>query len=569
MMKKKNWLAFSILSLSLLASCGSSNKVTIADKSVKAYMLNTQNSIQTTLHFVNGVDDVPYFDADTALKLYASIMSQFYSSTYSLSLTKESETYTLSRENGSSLALDFKSKQLVYHDFDGFFSAPYAETKEDVAGASGFNNAGEPSFLQRDPASSSYRGGESVITIPLGERGIPTYYQNDMGYLPVATFSDFFFSPYSLFFLYNGVDLYFANDFSNSALRASYYSVPTRSRSEELSQFTYSEFTLCLDTFFGLKKEKNITSFDSFLNNCDLKKDLLNTDPMVEDKALASLAWSYLGDGHTKYVANSPYAGNAITFNSYDYGSYEWADLCDRVSSIKKIRAATYPDGIPSYEVVGNTAFLSFDEFIYSPDDARYYSDGPTAKETDTTGLVAYAHKQILANPTIKNVVMDLSCNTGGMADAAIYTSAWFLGTSHINLLNTVSGSLAMNGYRADTNLDRKFDENDTLSGKKLFCLTSRSSFSCGNLVPCTFKGSGKVSLVGETSGGGSCVVTMLALADGTVFRISGSRHLQRVYNGTSYDIDQGATPDYPISDLNFLFENKRLNLVAYLNTLH
>ena len=37
---------------------------------------------------------------------------------------------------------------------------------------------------------------------------------------------------------------------------------------------------------------------------------------------------------------------------------------------------------------------------------------------------------------------------------------------------------------RCDANRDHEFDDNDTLGDRKLFCLVSPVSFSCGNFVP-------------------------------------------------------------------------------------
>lgn len=570
-MKKNIGLSFAFLSIALLASCGTnSNQVSIIDKEVKLYTVNVKNSTSFPLHFIGGANDIPFVDVKTAFAQYEEIMTSIMAGDYQGSLQNEGEAYSFVRDNGSSLSIDFKAKTLTYYHLEELYRNGSAETGNDILTCKTSNSAGEPSFFERVPSSSSFRAGQATITVDLGAKNIPLYYQNGVGYLPLATFSDFFFSPLGLFYVYNGANVFLMNeDFADADTQKEYYSTPQGERSSALADFTYHEFTAMLDTFYGLKKEKDITSFDDFFTNTGLKENLLSKDGLVADKALASLAWSYLGDGHTKYLRNSPYAGNAVTLTVADYGNEEYLDLFDRITSVKAKRATVYPNGVPAYEVVGNTAFLTFDNFISTTEDARYYGAGPQENETDTIGRIAYAQKQILANPLIKNVVMDLSCNTGGDANAAIYATAWFLGTTHISLTNTVSGSLAMNAYRADTNLDRKFDDEDTPAGKRLFCLTSRASFSCGNLVPCTFKGSGKVSLVGENSGGGSCVVTMMALADGTIYRISGCRHLQKIYNGTAYDIDRGAAPDYPIGDLNFLFENKRLNLVTYLNTLH
>ena len=97
-------------------------------------------------------------------------------------------------------------------------------------------------------------------------------------------------------------------------------------------------------------------------------------------------------------------------------------------------------------------------------------------------------------------------------------------------------------------NRDGVFDEKDTVADKNLFCLTSPVCFSCGNLVPCAFKESGKVTLLGRTTGGGSCGVLYSSSAWGTSFQISANTRLSFLKNGAFYDIDRGADPDYLIS---------------------
>ena len=53
-------------------------------------------------------------------------------------------------------------------------------------------------------------------------------------------------------------------------------------------------------------------------------------------------------------------------------------------------------------------------------------------------------------------------------------------------------------------------------------------SFSCGNLVPCMFKASGKVVLVGKQTGGGSCAVHPFTTVSGTFAQCSGYKHMPR-----------------------------------------
>ena len=141
-------------------------------------------------------------------------------------------------------------------------------------------------------------------------------------------------------------------------------------------------------------------------------------------------------------------------------------------------------------------------------------------------------------------MVIDLSCNTGGMEDAAAFVCAWFLGESNIYMQNSLTGAQAVNVYRCDVNLDRVFDEKDTVSDLRLYCLISPVSFSCGNLVPCMLKASGKVVLVGQQSGGGSCQVHPFTTASGTFAQCSGYMHISSMKNGSFYDADQGVEPD-------------------------
>ena len=111
-----------------------------------------------------------------------------------------------------------------------------------------------------------------------------------------------------------------------------------------------------------------------------------------------------------------------------------------------------------------------------------------------------------------------------------------------------------------------KFDISDTVMDKKLYCIISPSSFSCGNLVPAAFKSSGVVTLLGRTSGGGSCSVQPASTAWGTMFNYSSPRRLSFLKNGSFYDIDQGVEPDFVINDMSKIYD--RQALTDYINHL-
>jgi len=142
----------------------------------------------------------------------------------------------------------------------------------------------------------------------------------------------------------------------------------------------------------------------------------------------------------------------------------------------------------------------------------------------------------------------------------------WVFGEGQVSLANSFSGANSTSIYRVDTNLDREFDINDQVYDKNIYCLISPCSFSCGNMVPAAFKASGQVTLLGRTSGGGSCLVLNMATAWGTYFEISGPLRMSFRKNGVFYDIDRGVEPDFVINNVSNFYD--RQALTDYINTL-
>ncbi|MBQ7566108.1 MAG: hypothetical protein IJT18_03215 [Oscillospiraceae bacterium] len=156
-------------------------------------------------------------------------------------------------------------------------------------------------------------------------------------------------------------------------------------------------------------------------------------------------------------------------------------------------------------------------------------------------------------------------CN--GTWDAAVFSIGLFLGKSSVSVHNTLTGAQVTQNNLVDLNLDRVFDEKDSLLGYNLYCLISPVSFSCGNLVPNVFKSSHRVTLLGQTSGGGACSVLHLTTADGARFQMSSPLCLSFLKNGSFYDIDQGAAPDHVINDYAKFYD--RTALTDYIHSLY
>jgi C-terminal processing protease CtpA/Prc len=155
--------------------------------------------------------------------------------------------------------------------------------------------------------------------------------------------------------------------------------------------------------------------------------------------------------------------------------------------------------------------------------------------------------------------VLDLSCNGGGEACAGAFALCWFLGEAQVSAVDSLTGAESTVSFKADVNLDHQYDEKDSLSNLNLYCLISPQSFSCANLVTWAFKADGRVTLLGKTSGGGSCVVRQLTTAWGSSYQISCSQRMSFVKNGSYYDVDRGADPDFYIRDYDNYYDREAL----------
>ncbi len=238
---------------------------------------------------------------------------------------------------------------------------------------------------------------------------------------------------------------------------------------------------------------------------------------------------------------------------------YSLTDKNKARNALDAARKAAYPDGVPGYMEIGDTAFVTFDNFEFKRNPEEYYELEDPDNSQDTAELILYAHRQVTRpDSPIKNIVLDLSLNGGENSDAAIVVASWFTGEARIVLRDSNTEAETIMSYRTDLNLNgvatsnpeggaERYDPGDSVSGGKykLFCLTSPVSFSCGNLVPAIFEQAGNVTLIGQRTGGGSNAVLPATSASGTLFQFSGSLQFSTLRNGAFYNVDLGIDPMY------------------------
>ena len=556
----------------LKTAASKSGAHTIEKRTLGVYFGDMDASIDMDFYFMDGVDDMPWVELWDWVDFMVVLNNNYMDDKgYELSCELKGDEVIFERENGFHMTVDFEKNSVAFDDYDGFLHRSADSALIDLLSDTGFNDAGEAALFQRVSGVSFDRYGDELL-LDLAAYGIELITQGGNYYVPLQTLSDFLVSPVALSsLLYNTKAVFLADreslgnlDEGLTPLGEYYYSAEPRDRSAALAKYGYAELCLMLDNLYGLKEVHDIDNFSQLFWQVAFDDLLSGASAEEADLAMDIFIDFYLDDLHSHFSNWSWMTGAAGTEERYGMASQKISENID-IYGAARMRAlgSDWPD----YQEVGNTAYITFDSFE-SGFSGNYYAalEGENLPD-DTIGLIIYAHNQIYRDDSpIENVVIDLSNNIGGDIDAAIFLMSWCLGEAPFSVKNTCTGALSTSKYRADVNLDRRFNSGDVLDDKKLFCLISPVSFSCGNLVPAAFKSSQRVTLLGRPSGGGSCSVLPMSTAWGTVFEISGNYRMSFLKNGSFYDIDRGVDPDFTIYDINHFYDREALT--DYINNL-
>ena len=582
---------------------------------------------EVTLYFVEG-GDIPYVALSEYLELYCEACENRGKEGIeyeSYKMNGENEYYVYRTDNKSSMTVNTKDDTLFFDDFNLFTHKPGVKALVTVMDLSEPEEMDVTEYMQRLAAATTpeemqeiqeeykraTQGEESTlfktnqgvfnrsgdpVMLDLSEYLIEIVESDGECYIPLQTMSDLFMTELYMKYIFNGEKLIGAA--YGSDITGEKYEAGPSTMSLEYAAFNYNELRFLLDCYYGLADEHNIDSFGSLLSQYSgLYAGLSSRDPEEFDNALKKLLFTYFDDGHSGFAASS--WGSAedqrlVAFTNTSYYGPSSKDMMLSFNRFKQARNAAFPDGVPAYQEIGDTAFVTFDSFIESADDlSDYYSVQddtdysqymikaavPGSEDNnvlDTIRLVIYAHKMITREGSpIKNVVVDLSNNGGGNANAALFIISWMAGKADIAVEDAFTGAETLASFHADVNLDNIYSyqgledvTTDSLqqSGVNVYCLTSAASFSCGNLVPAACRMSHTVTLVGQQSGGGACCVLPCTTASGAEFQISGPKQLALVRNGSYYNIDQGIQPDIVLTKVESFYDREAL--VEYLNSL-
>lgn len=238
-------------------------------------------------------------------------------------------------------------------------------------------------------------------------------------------------------------------------------------------------------------------------------------------------------------------------------------DIVDATGELKDGKDLELIDG-------GKTLIIRFDSFDLDQTGAwnAYYASATPEPNPDSVNLpddtitlfykaCYYILHSKAGYENVKTILIDDSCNGGGAKFALQYILYLITGRGDVYYDDVHTGGKFHEITKTDLNLDGKIGADDEIFRAKLFgtrslackglnvaILTSFDSFSCGNALPFFARERG-VKIIGERSGGGSCVVGAGITADGFPYKYS--RNTRLCAQDFSKSVEGGADLDKPL----------------------
>jgi len=597
---KRRLYSLTMLAAVLLAACtdhdnpvspdGQSNQPQTATDPGPAY---TEKSVtvcrdgksdgQVTLRFYSDMPSVAYIEAADFHRLISNGAV--------MTVKNQGGQYLLTTTGGTA-TVDVKTDRLTSTTYDDLISLA-SLTDPGLPANAPFDGQKYLKFAS-STLTSTFKP-TVPVTLTFANYGIDLHDDGATVYFPFATLADMYTDVFLHSAAYTGKQVVVSNnvlDISPLALIDKEFAEAPYKRkavAADMAKYRYGELCFVFDNLFGLpgrnileKAGLEQLGMDATLDKVDggqeVKQLLQSTDNMDFCWGLNGLHVLLYDGGHTTMspISMAPDAtadekreqimAAADKYPKVSQMYTQWkADYIDThraiVKKLAEQRKEAYGDGLYHVNSSKTTAVIIVNSFMDFDSDGwkAYYASDKTdadfqalldrhAKDNYTTLL--YGLQRAKADG-VKNLILDLSLNTGGSTDIVCAYIATLGNTNRTTFYsqNVLQGLNITSELLTDRNFDGKFDDSDITaprfdcSGLRIGVLTSRIAFSCGNLFPALMKDLG-YPILGEKTGGGSCSIQCLTTPDGFQYIISGYR--DRLTNRNWEDIDPGITPDIP-----------------------
>ena len=577
-MKLKLFLII-ILPVITLSSCSCSTYRATKVKSLDVYNIDLfdNSSLSNCLtnrvkaRFNKNQEYVPYL----TLKQYASLYESHFDDNVASDVSKKGSivTWTVAIDN-----------VLYFHTQIDF-------KKKEVLTAGSLDSAFKPSDDTRDAASLYYGNKTEYDSVLLGDSYYAHYsfanqnidYFSYLGdyYLPLSFYDITYCFDTNIYFYYNYKAIY-----STRNLESFYNLDIGKSRSkcvvsemiayknddtipDYLLDLNNNLFFYLLDNFYGLKQYKSIETAEEYCKNIGTYKYLYSKDDTTRTQAYAETL-DRLDDNHTALVANS-FVWGSTSYNARQYGQgcISRTNLNSSLNSLRAQKTTAQYRNERAYMISddGKTGMFLFDEFKFGTTDEVFNKDGTIkygARYSDSFYSLLAFFKELKNLGTVKNVVIDISTNGGGVLGVLMKVLALISKDNKgaIYYLEAASNQVGMAFTQVDSNNNGFFTADDCYGDDfNIYLLTSDCSFSCGNAFPCLAQKLGCAKVIGKKSGGGECAVAVHYLPNGEYVYHSSNLHLGYYDSDNTLftGFENGAQPDISISnysdfyDINYL----------------
>ncbi len=429
----------------------------------------------------------------------------------------------------------------------------------------------------------------ATVTFDFKKYGIDLRGDETAVYFPFATISDIFSDTDFHLAGYNGEKVILltgdVSDVSVLEPERAKELLEKENRNDDMAAFCYAELCFVIDHFYGMpgrspleggiKKDGLDKTLDAIENGPTIKKLLKSTSTNDYFTGMKSLQVLLQDGGHTDLMLDwnlfkATEEGDDISeiFETWTEGNQAieeeypalYQPLMEYFETMTNLKGEFISMARPSasdgtYYKEGDTAYLMYNLFGPINVEAwKAYYDGGCKGETPAVdeeflgdlSVVLDALKRANDDPEVKNLVVDLSCNTGGDFDLLMAMSVLMGGPNYYYAENLVTGQRQKFYFDVDSNFDGVFDEKDkeVKYDLNIAVMISDMSFSCGNFLPSLLKDAG-FPIIGERSGGGACSVQPFITPEGMQFQLSSARY--RLTNDKWENIDSGIEPNYVI----------------------
>ena len=550
--------------LFMLASCGGGEEGKYDTKVLTAY--SGKKAIgKMELRFYENTPNVPYVGISQYLDEFTDGQIDGY---------KTNTIYKYAKNENSYMMIDSATNILVTRDLMGLI---------------GVDDTGvENIFLKKTNRVSTK---SSDFLIDLDDYGIEVYGAKNDCYVPFAFANSIIVGEANTLITYNGDAIYVYTDATNGDTYGEEYYRHLNSseeRSEDVIKYNYNLLCFSFDKLRGYTSQMEFVDFNIVSMGLDgtlttyypkIKELLMSKSHSDYKMGLFALFFGLYDGGHTVLMPNNYY--NLTDQEMEKMGDMEGiSDLLNNYAAKQLVRGINiagatkikaFGDAVSFVDSDGKTkakpfyyyfdnqnkiAYIAFDNFVTDYDEWKnYYAGDKNAlnllEREDSYAFVLSSLKRAKTDGA-KNVVFDFTTNDGGDLNSLLGIFGIINGAKTEYTFNYIPERRRTSAtYDVDVNLDGKFDEDDVKLANelkksyKVSILTSEKAFSCGNLMPSKMKDAG-FTVIGQKSGGGSCVIRKDATLDGMPYYRSGSLTLS---NKRGENIDGGVPVDFPILD--------------------